>query len=86
MKIIKQFDDFEFFCRLYEPLLSDSHDPAKDMWRWGFGDDGQLYYQSTEGQPKSWYPLRVATNAARILTLQDMKRLVKEFGHLLTFL
>ncbi len=82
MKIIKQFDDFEFFDKVYEG----PNDPEKDMWKWGLGDNGVLYCQSTDFifHPE-WMTLGHSPMAATKLSIKDMKKIVKEFGHLVVF-
>lgn len=83
MKIIKSFDDFEFF----DKVVGGSNDPQRDMWTWGLGDDGELYFQWTEASDSfAWRSFENATAAHRHLSLRVMKRLVKNFGHLLVFL
>ena len=84
MKIIKQFDDFEFFERHYGMDYSDD-ELGKSFWRWGLGNDGELYYQNNarDSNPKKWlaYPDE-AYGMELLLTFSEMRRLVKEFGHL----
>lgn len=83
MKIVKSFDDFEFF----NAVIGGPNDPEKDRWTWGLGDDGELYFQSSDApRPLFWYSLKDNPSKARIVSLSVMKRLVKEFGHLLVWL
>ena len=83
MKIIKSFDDFEFF----DQMVEGPNDSQKDRWTWGLGDDGDLYFQWTESTDSfKWRAFKNAIAAHRHLSLRVMKRLVKEFGHLLVFL
>lgn len=71
MNIIKQFDDHEFFERHHCTEYDDA-DLAKGYWRWGLGDDGELYCQCSAfihkamdsrwkvpshfNDPNEWYP------------------------------
>lgn len=83
MNIVKQFDDFEFFDKVYEG----PNDPQKDRWTWGLGDDGELYFQSSdESRPYFWFPLKNNSSKARWLSLRTMKKIVKEFGQWLVFM
>lgn len=78
MKIVKQFDDFEYFDYVYEGY------GIRGFWRWGLGEDGDLYCQSSDFQdPREWNSW---SSVNMPLSLKHMKRLVKEFGDLLVFL
>lgn len=82
MKIIKQFDDFAFIEKRYE----DAHEYT---WTWGLGDDGELYYHQTcKGKTDldSWCLATYNHIVMRYVSLQVMKRIIKEFGHLLVWL
>ena len=79
MKIVKSFDDHIFFEKTY--YLSD----IQGQWFCGLSDDGELYCKCPADfkNPEEWYlfeELRFNIN------LDDMKRIVKEFGNLLVFL
>lgn len=83
MKIVKSFDDFEYYNKVYDG----PNDPSKDRWTWGLGDDGEIYWQSSdELDPFKWHLLKGAGWTRHYLSLRVMKRLVKEFEHLLVFL
>ncbi len=90
MKIVKFFDDFEFYDKTYEPLNGVPNNPFRDYWRWGLGDDGELYWQCSDNiDPNKWYWFGTdgtSGGIARRLSLRDMKKIVKEFGHLLVFI
>ena len=80
MKIIKSFPDHEFINDRVENV-----DGSKSEWYWGFGDDGGLYYRTTEHNlPEQWSA--VDYTLGYDIRLKDMKKLVKEFGHLLVWL
>jgi hypothetical protein len=80
MKIIKQFEDQEFFKKRYrgEPF------GPKDKWIWGLAEDGGLWYKNSFLSDWNWHSADNIPNLA--LSIKDMKRIVKEFGHLLAFL
>ena len=88
MKIIKAFDDSEFVNKQFKQFLFDSE---IHFWNWGFGDDGRLYFQTsayldpTTGHvnPLKWYDYH---DMVSYLSIKDMKKIVKEFGHLLVWL
>jgi hypothetical protein len=80
MKIIKQFDDLEYFKKRYKGNKIE----ADDMWSWGLGEDGELYCRTTTISSKKW--LSMSEVAGLVFSIADMKRIVKEFGHLLSLL
>lgn len=83
MNIIKEFEDQEFFC-LSEVSTPEYH--GKYTWYWGLGDDGEIYYRCTRfSDPESWYKLKKHHEVAALIGLKTMKKLVKQFGHLLVF-
>jgi hypothetical protein len=87
MKIVKSFDDNDFFKEFFH-LSFEKDDPSyvNGIWRWGLGDDGELYCQSSDFEdPKEWYSLWYNT-IIRISSIKTMKKIVKEFGHLLVWL
>ena len=54
------------------------------FWFWGLGDDGNLYYRSSEfANQDRWHEYKRLAGAT--LTIGDMKKIVKEFGHLIVF-
>ena len=91
MKIVKSFEDKDFFEKYHNDSERDISDDykMKGQWYWRLGDDGNLYYHSSVycktdewqifQQPHNW---KVAAN----LSLKDMKKIVKQFGHLLVFI
>ncbi|HEY5267915.1 MAG TPA: hypothetical protein VII94_02180 [Candidatus Saccharimonadales bacterium] len=83
MKIIKQFRDDSFIEKRYK----DAHEYT---WTWGLGEDGELYYHQTHKDQQtdlnSWYLAAYSSIVMRAVSLQVMKRLVKEFGHLLVWI
>ena len=96
MNIIKQFDDYEFFERHFTPYFDDD-ELSKGYWRWGLGDDGDLYCQCSAfndswnnnnfDDPNEWYPYSEACYPEQLHVLfEDMVKIVKEFGKLLVWL
>jgi hypothetical protein len=85
MKIVKQFEDREFLLQYYNwcavEHLSWAH------FYWGLGDDGNLYAKcDTFTDPHRWYPTISLSDMEQYFQLKLMKRIVKEFGHLVVFL
>jgi len=78
MKIVKEFEDKEYFRRNYGS--------ENGYWSWGLGDDGEVYFKSSlAGTPGTWYGLHTVVASHYIIRLNDMKRIVKQFGHLVVF-
>ena len=77
MKIVKSFEDQKFFQRRYRGCN------YKGGWFWGLGDDGELYCRCTQFDNNSWH--RFDELGIFDPTIEDMKRIVKEFGHLVVF-
>jgi len=87
MNIIKQFDDPHFFERHYY-LAFEDEELKRGFWRWGLGDDGGLYYQCYAAEdPEDWYeyPDGDAYSEKLLVTFDEMRKIVKEFGHLVVF-
>lgn len=87
MKIVKQFDSNEWAIKHSGSRVS-SWDGAehKPNWTWALGDDGYLYGQG-------WILGHLYTNGwcryedmSFGIPLTEMKKIVKEFGHLLVWL
>jgi hypothetical protein len=70
MTIIKSFEDKDYAEKY-----------GYDHWYWGLGDDGNIYRRANEAY--SWVDMNALVLS---LYLGDMKKLVKEFGHLVVFL
>lgn len=84
MNIVKQFDDHEFFERHFYLSYTDE-ELKKGFWRWGLGDDGELYFQ-TSAYDTNWYPYPEEAYSDKLLvTFDDMRKIVKQFGHLVVF-
>lgn len=82
--IVKSFSDFEYFQKSYDELLPEE-ELKKGFWEWGLGNDGELYCRCSDFEsPEEWHNADNTTCDA--LTIRDMKRIVKEFGHLLVFI
>jgi hypothetical protein len=73
MKIIKEFQDHDF-------LKSAVDTPEDHIWIWGLGDDGWVYYKSNAYDLDQWSIYGYS------LSLRTMKKIVKEFGHLVVFI
>ena len=83
MKIVKQFEDPQFLQKVYHWRENLS---AKDKWAWGLGDDGELYFRcSIFTDFAYWFRFQDRSNVSNYLSIKDMKRIVKEFGHLVVF-
>ena len=90
MKIIKSYDDPEFFQKTIKMYKSDtysSYTAKGNIWKWGLGDDGKLYCQCSDfADSENWHSLGICPTAADVLSISDMKKIIKEFGHLLVWL
>ena len=86
MNIVKQLNDPEFFERHFFMELDDD-DLSKGYWIWGLGDDGELYFRCslfTHGD--MWHPYPEEGYSDKLLvTFGEMRKIVKEFGHLVVF-
>jgi len=83
MNIVKEFEDHDFFCH---PEISSSEYHDRHTWYWGLGDDGQIYYRCTRFiSPDVWWNLHYTKEIASLVKLRTMKKIVKQFGHLLVF-
>jgi hypothetical protein len=84
MKIIKEFEDDDFFAH---PKISSPEYHGRYTWLWGLGDDGFIYYRSTRfSHPDEWRELSSNERIAILVSLKTMKKLVNQFGHLLVFI
>lgn len=90
MEIVKSFEDSRYYDRLYQERGMTCE---KSAWYWGLGEDGKLYcfcdtfFATTEYREFSDVtgPEGVGNNFP-MLSISDMRRIVKEFEHLLVFL
>lgn len=80
MKIVKELNANDWAKQKSPGMTSPNNQP---YWSWGLGDDGVLY---GKGQisgyvfTTAWYPYeRIGFG----ISIREMKRIVKEFGHLL---
>jgi hypothetical protein len=81
MKIVKEFPDQDFFCL---PEISSPECHGKYEWFWGLGEDGEIYYRCTRfTDPDEWHEL--GRTVSPLVRLKTMKKLVKQFGHLVIF-
>jgi hypothetical protein len=81
MKIIKQFSDPIYMRKTYESWESD--DELVGDWAWGLGADGNLYCKCSDFENDDWY---LFSHTSFKVGIPEMKRIVKEFGHLLVFI
>jgi hypothetical protein len=83
VKIVKEIEDHDFFCN---PQISTPEYRGRYTWYWGLGDNGRIYYRCTRfAAPDEWHSLQDNTGVAAEVSLKTMKKLVKQFGHLLVF-
>jgi len=81
IKIIKQFEDHQYYLTNFPPPNSNG------TWSWGLSDCGKLYCLCPTIS-KHWVDIndsRFNLNFNKNWSLSLMKRIVKEFGHLLIF-
>lgn len=93
MKIIKQFDSNDFAIKKSRALLGEGRGQTsfwdgtkkEPYWIWGLGDDGELY---GKGWRQGVYrPDWTSDDGYDFsISLDEMRKIVKEFGHLLVFL
>ena len=76
MNIVKQFHHDTFVTKVY--------DTVEGWWIWGLGEDGKLYFQHSERSNIVWAPF-AGSNLTYWLSIKDMEKIAKEFGHLLIF-
>jgi hypothetical protein len=81
MKIIKQFDDPEYFSRIFR-----RNPGPNEYYKWGLGDDGLIYYSDTVGYTSSPNNWDLICRPGCTLMIKDMRLIIKEFGHLLVFI
>jgi len=90
MKIVKSFEDEEFFEKYHNDQgFEDDAYKQKGHWYWGLNNDGHLCYHSSVYQnTDEWIIFNSPNNvkAAMKLSIRDMKRIIKEFGHLLVWI
>jgi len=83
VKIVKEFEDHNFFTH---PKMSTPEYHNGYTWYWGLGDDAKIYYRCTRfTDPDLWWNLEDSAEVAALVGLKTMKKLVKQFGHLLVF-
>jgi hypothetical protein len=84
MRIVKSFEDHEFLSGMYS--WCSEEELANEHFYWGLGDDGELYLQCTRFSDQTyWHRLGAISNLEDNINLRVMKRIVKEFGHLVIF-
>jgi hypothetical protein len=85
MNIVKQFDDRQLFEKQYQDLISDE-DLETGYWRWGLGDDGELYCQCSDFEPPNeWFSFSEIGNIG-FMSMKTICQIAKEFSHLLVWL
>jgi hypothetical protein len=84
VRVVKSFEDPEFLKAIYG-WVSDK-EVEKDHFYWGLGDDGGLYLSCSRFRDNDyWHKLEAISNIEDHLSIRVMKRIVKEFGHLVIF-
>jgi hypothetical protein len=84
MKIVKQFEDPEFLAITYNWVSSDNL--SREHFYWGLGEDGELYCKCSRFiENHLWHPPCAIGNLEDKISLKLMRRIVKEFGHLVVF-
>jgi hypothetical protein len=78
MKIVKQFSSNDFAIKKSSPDMIGAN------WTWGLGNDGELYGRGSFAQYyiREWFIYR---NASFGIPISEMKKIIKEFGHLVIF-
>jgi hypothetical protein len=83
VNIVKEFEDHEFFRH---PMMSSPEFHNQYTWYWGLEEGGEIYYRCTRfSDPDEWRRLTNNRDIAVLIGLKTMKKLVKQFGHLLVF-
>jgi len=83
MNIVKEFEDHNFFCL---DKISHPNFHQYFSWYWGLSDDGKVYYRCTRfSDPDEWRALEDNGEVAVLISLGTMKKIVKQFGHLVVF-
>ena len=85
MKIIKQFNDFEFTQKVNNFYR---YSPPIETFIWILGDDGEIYYVSIDyGHNHKGYIVSLSRGQIqKLVSFATMKKIVKEFGHLTPFI
>lgn len=91
MKIVKFFEDEDFFEKYHNDQgIQDDAYKQKGHWYWGLSDDGDLcYHSSVYHHTEQWIIFNSNEKHYKVaskLSLKDMKKIVKEFGHLLVWI
>lgn len=82
MKIVKQFESNEYAIKRSGKVLP-NYNP---FWIWGIGDDGVLY---AKGQIAGYHYIdnwKAYHYMSFGIPIEEMVKIVKEFGHLLVML
>ena len=83
MKIVKEFEDPECLAKIYH--WCSAQELSQEHFYWGLGDDGELYLSCTRFvDQNNWHKLS-SIDMRDHFSLKTMKRIVKEFGHLVVF-
>jgi hypothetical protein len=89
MKIIKSFEDPEYFESYYNFHgigISETIPKTIGRWYWGLGADGEIYYHSTVNCKKDvWYEA-VSQNYNKLNSLKTIIKITHEFEEILAFL
>ena len=78
MKIVKEFIDTEFYS---------THSTRGLHWYWGLGDDGELYCKKIyeEELVMDWVEYSMVL-VPKSLSIKQIVKIAKEFGHLVAFI
>ena len=80
MKIIKYFEDFEFYCKYFDK----PHNVLINKWEWGLSQDCNLYCRCSEMPNWGWFSYNEIEGYK--VNLWDMKKIVDNFSYLLIVL
>jgi len=85
MKIVKQFEDNIFLNKFIDITEFNKINDEPAYWLWGLGEDGNIYCQCNDFIDKDTWYLYKHIYGFSLTDISDMKRIVKEFGHLVIF-
>jgi hypothetical protein len=79
MKIIKQFEDHDYYEKCFPPPNDNG------TWYWGLGEDANIYALCPT-ITNDWSRIDYVGRGEYPTSLKQLKRIVKEFGELLIWL
>ena len=87
MKIIKQFESNEWAIKRSKGYTTTwDGTGSRPRWTWGLGDDGRLYCKgwiAGRSYSQDWYRYEDVSFG---ISLDEMKKIIKEFGHWLVWI